>query len=143
MHFLWCSGMFFSNIGTIFPYFSFADLRNIISPDFFHDFPVKIPFLKYDNLSNFGIRSIGRNFYINEADGVRIGCWFVLLFFANKFFKNRSIKSTISYKIYSSTDFYYLYDPFGMVLNADIIRFLQIHLSHFTGTFCLTSSLLI
>lgn len=44
---------------------------------FFLNF-VKVPFRNYDNLTDYGIFMHGRNFYLEEIDGVRLGCWHVL-----------------------------------------------------------------
>uniref|UniRef100_A0A0M3HKJ1 Ovule protein n=1 Tax=Ascaris lumbricoides TaxID=6252 RepID=A0A0M3HKJ1_ASCLU len=45
---------------------------------FFLNF-VKVPFRNYNNLSVYGVKSLGRNFYVESRDGVHLGCWFVVV----------------------------------------------------------------
>uniref|UniRef100_A0A914ZPC5 Serine aminopeptidase S33 domain-containing protein n=1 Tax=Parascaris univalens TaxID=6257 RepID=A0A914ZPC5_PARUN len=44
---------------------------------FFLNF-VKVPFRNYNNLSLHGVKSFGRNFYVESRDGVHLGCWHIL-----------------------------------------------------------------
>ncbi|KAL3984988.1 Alpha/beta hydrolase family protein [Acanthocheilonema viteae] len=58
-------------------------------PVFIHFFPwylqhvfflnfVKVPFQDFTNLTYYGVSSLGRNFYLQGQNGLRLGCWHIL-----------------------------------------------------------------